>query len=161
LPAEDRGKLALAFVAIAEEFKTLPVWSKAVSNGITYLAPLGLSNTSRITLLLEWWSATQDQRFWNFALSLASAPVDGLDSWRDGEEAIELIGKLRDGFYYFDELPDAELLADRIEAAAIPMIRRNMPIDELEKIADAMENWPSCVSDGMTSALDGAIRNQF
>jgi hypothetical protein len=54
---------------------------------------------------------------------LAENPIDGLDSWRDGEEALELIGKLRDGDY-FEDLPNAENLADRIEAAAISMIEK-------------------------------------
>src|SRR5438132_14403687 len=73
----------------------------------------GISNTSRMELLFEWWEASRDQRFVEFALKLAREPVSGLDSWRDGSEAIELIGKLRDGAC-FDGLPLAGELADAL-----------------------------------------------
>lgn len=71
-----------------------------------------------------------------------------------------LVGKLR-GAYYFEDLPDAEKLADRIEVAAITMIQGNMAIDELEKISDAINNWSTGLGDGVTDALEHAIRYQF
>ncbi|MDD1520642.1 MULTISPECIES: restriction endonuclease [Bradyrhizobium] len=159
LPQEDRKQLALNFLNVAVAFKTLPVWSRNVHNGMTYLQATGLSNTDRITLLLKWWGETKDQRFLDIAFILAENPIDGLDSWRDGDDALELIGKLRDG-YYFEDLPDAEKLADRIEVAAIAMIERTVPLDELEKLADAIDNWSSAFSSGITEALDYEIRRQ-
>jgi DNA polymerase III delta prime subunit len=159
LPQEDRKQLVVKFLDIATAFKTLPVWSRTVQDGITYAQATGLSNTDRMTLLLKWWGETKDQRFLDIVFSLAENPIEGLDSWRDGGEALELIGKLRDGGY-FDDLPDAEKLADRIEVAAISMIERSVPLDDLEKLADTIDNWSSAFSSGITDALDYEIRRQ-
>jgi hypothetical protein len=156
----DRRELALAFLSIASDFNTLPIWARTAKNGITYVSPRGLSNTERIILLLDWWATTNHQTYWDIAIRLAEAPIEGLDSWRDGADAIELIGKLRDG-YYFEELPEAEKLADRIEAAAITMVQGTVAIDELEKIAEAINDWSNGLSDDITDALDEAIRYQF
>jgi DNA polymerase III delta prime subunit len=159
LSQEDLQQLTLNFLDLAAAFKTLPVWSCTVRDGITYRQAAGLSNTDRITLLLKWWGETKDQRFLDIAFFLAENPIDGLDSWRDGGEALELIGKLRDG-YYFEDVLDADKLADRIEVAAISMIESSPPLDELEKLADAIDDWSSAFSSGITEALDYAIRRQ-
>src|SRR5262249_1160206 len=81
---------ALSFLSVAGDFVRLPSW-KVVrdSSGWYTRYPTGLSNTNRIELLIAWWESSHDQRFADLALALARAPVDGLDSWRDGEEAVE------------------------------------------------------------------------
>jgi DNA polymerase III delta prime subunit len=95
LPENDRKRLALRFLDVASAFKTLPVWTRTIEDGITYRHAAGLSNTDRIMLLLKWWGETKDQRFLNIAFSLAENPIDGLDSWRDGEEALGSVDTYR------------------------------------------------------------------
>ncbi|MBW5433224.1 hypothetical protein FXB41_00015 [Bradyrhizobium canariense] len=156
----DQKHLALQFLDIAAALTTLPVWNRTVEDGVTYLRPAGLSNTARLTLLLDWWVASKDERFLPLLYDLAKNPVDGLDSWRDGGEALELIGKLRDG-YYFEGLPEAEKVADDIEAAAISMIGNYPPLEELEKLADTADGWDRLLGERVSEALDEAIRFQI
>jgi hypothetical protein len=79
---------AICFIGIAELFVNLPTW-ETVEGG---RAPsvTALSNTDRIELLLDWWNASHDERFTQLALALARAPVNELNPWLDGREAIEL-----------------------------------------------------------------------
>jgi hypothetical protein len=119
------------------------------------LQPTGLSNTQRIELLIAWHQSSGDQRFSDLALALARAPVDGLDSWRDGDDVIELIAKLRDGDY-FDELTVASELANCLETATIGMIYSCAP-DDLEKISDAAEVWKQHLGREIPRAVDEVI----
>jgi hypothetical protein len=111
-------------------------------------------------LLIEWWTATQDTRFSDISLDLARSPVDGLDSWRDGSETVELIAKLRDGDY-FDDFPGASELADHLEVAAVAMLETAMTSDELEKISDAIDEWRHHLTDRLFRAHDDAIRYEI
>src|SRR6266849_3068780 len=139
--SDDSGKaLALSFIEVAEQFTQLPAWTIVPGEYVSHRHAKGLSNTDRIELLINWWEATRDPRFSDVALKLARSPIDGLDPWRDGNEVIELIAKLRDGDY-FEELPHASDIADCLEAAAVAMIEQNMTSEELEKISDAADDW--------------------
>jgi DNA polymerase III delta prime subunit len=149
---------ALMFVDVAAEFVRLPIWERVEVSGGYAMSPTGLSNTDRIELLLDWWEATHDERFADLALALAHAPVEGgLDSWRDGKDSVELLGKLRDGDY-FSELPCATELADGLEEALLHMIDQGMPIDELENISYATEEWRYYLGDRIGDAVAEAIR---
>src|SRR5882724_5305179 len=130
LPADSLAVVATCFAKITGDFLHLPVWIKTPGKYGNSLQQTGLSNTQRIELLIAWHQSSGDQRFSDLALALARAPVDGLDSWRDGDDVIELIAKLRDGDY-FDELTVASELANCLETAAIGMIHNCAP-DDLE-----------------------------
>jgi hypothetical protein len=152
---------ALSFVRIAGEFVQLPIWERVDQYPPGYgLSPTSLSNTSRIELLLAWWEASQDERFADLALALARAPVGGLNSWLDGDQAIELLGKLRDGDY-FDQLPCMAELADSLEDAIVEMIDGGMPSDELANILGSVELWRWVLGDRVAHALDEAIRAEI
>jgi energy-coupling factor transporter ATP-binding protein EcfA2 len=152
--------LALSFLGIAAQFPRLPAWTIVPGEYGPHRHATGLSNTDRIELLIEWWEVTKDQRFSDLALELARSPIDGLDSWRDGNEAIELIGKLRDGDYFYG-LPNASDIADCLEDASVAMIEQNMTSDELEKISDAVDQWSHQLTDEVFRAVDDAIRNEI
>src|SRR5882672_6047840 len=138
--SDDTGKaFALSFIEVAEQFTQLPAWTIVPGEYVSHRHAKGLSNTDRIELLINWWETTRDSRFSDVALKLARSPIDGLDPWRDGNEVIELIAKLRDGDY-FEELPHASDIADCLEAAAVAMIEQNMTSEELEKISDAVDD---------------------
>ena len=134
------------------------LWTR--DGSVQMLSANGLSNTDRIKLLISWWEASSNNWFIDLALALAEAPIDGLDSWRDGGEVIELVAKLRDGDY-FDELPCASNLADALEKGIIDMIRRDMPSDELENISDAVDLWKHALGEEIPRALDEAIQGEF
>ena len=153
-------KLGLSFVDAAERFATEPTWTVVRGHYGPTRHAKGLSNTDRIRLLIDWWSATENGRFSDIALVLARSPVDGLDSWRDGGEAVELVAKLRDGDY-FGDLPGATEMADHLEAAVISMLESPMTPDELEKISDAVDDWRHHLTDGLFRAHDDAIRNEI
>jgi hypothetical protein len=160
-PADDALQdFAFSFLNIAGHFVRLPVW-KRVQDGTGYsMHPTGLSNTDRIELLIAWWEASRDQRFADLAFALASEPVDGLDSWRDGEQAVELIARLRDG-YYFDELPHATQMAQHLEEAFTDMMTRGMPLDELENISDAANRWETSLGNRITDAIRDAVSREI
>ena len=152
---------ALLFVEIAAEFVRLPIWERVEDDDIGYIrSPTGLSNTDRIELLLAWRQATDDERFSDLALALARTPVDGLDSWLDGKEAVELLSKLRDGDYFPQE-PCAIELADSLEEALLDMIDRGMSSDDLENISDATEKWRYVLGDRIADAVEEAIRTEI
>lgn len=158
--ADALKTLAESFLGVAEKLLRLPVWTRTREGSVQMLSALGLSNTDRIELLIAWWEASANNRFIDLALTLAQAPIDGLDSWRDGGEVIELVAKLRDGDY-FDELPCATALADALEKGIIEMIRRGMPSDELENISDTVDNWKRTLGDQIPQAIDEAIQSEF
>jgi len=160
LAGDALTKLALGFADVAQEFPKLPTWMIVTREHISQRYAKGLSNTDRIKLLIRWWAETNDTRFSDAAFELSQSPVSGLDSWRDGEEAIELIAKLRDGDY-FEELPRADEMADHLEAAAVSMLETNLTSEELEKISDAVDDWRRHLTDQLFQAVDDAIRYEI
>jgi adenylate kinase family enzyme len=159
LPADSLAVVATCFAKIAGDFLHLPVWIKTPGKYGNSLQQTGLSNTQRIELLIAWHQSSGDRRFSDLALALARAPVDGLDSWRDGDDVIELIAKLRDGDY-FDELTVASELANCLETAAIGMIHNCAP-DDLEKISDAVEEWKQQLGSEIPQAVNEVIIREF
>lgn len=154
---DDIKNFALSFLSIAEKFLVLPTFKRSISNsGGSSLSITGLSNTDRLKLLLAWWNTTKDIRFANLALLLAEKPVEGLSSWRDGSEAIELIHQIRDGDYY-EDFPFSNELANRIEAAYIIMLGRSIPSDDLESISDSVESYKNYLSESLIEAAEAAI----
>lgn len=152
--------LAISFKGIAAKFSKLPTLKRDKRDGIVYISQTGLSNTSRIELLMEWWEVSKDELFSNLLLSLAESPVSGLDTWRDGNDAIELLGRISDGDYYPD-FPDLENLKENFEKSCIEMIGQAPSPEEMDSIFDAFEQWKFYISDGFSEALENAITNEF
>jgi hypothetical protein len=94
------------------------------------------------------------------AMALATKPVDGLDSSRDGEETIRLIGKLHDPAY-FGEMSGADQMAELLEDHFVGMVGSGMPADELEKISDAVELWGETLGTRALDAVNSAIVGEF
>lgn len=161
MPA-GRALLARAFLPIARAFLTLPVWVR-IKNGArseTY-TPTGLSNVERLELMIDWWYASADDDFLPLITTLASKPVDRWDAWRDGESLLILVGKLRDTSY-FNDLPQADDLADILEEGAADMIERHsLNSEDLEKLSDAYEEWEHYLGPEIKEAIDSGIRREF
>jgi DNA polymerase III delta prime subunit len=159
--ATEAGVVALSFLSVAGRFGVMPVWSTYVRDGTTYQSSKGLSNAARISLLLTWWTFSQEQGFFDMAVTLAEHPVSGFDAWRDGRELIELIAKLRDEDYYAGAM-DASNLADRLEAAVIVLLGYLIQIDDLEAIADEIDaRGDATFSEALTTALTESAHLQF
>jgi hypothetical protein len=151
---------ALLFKSIAEEFLKLPVWKRTPDGPYSYsLRVLGLSNTERIQLLLEWWTASHDARFADVTYELAHAPIEGLDSWRD-REAVGLLGQLRDGDY-FPGLPRADEIGNALETGLISLLDCGIPSEELERIADAVDEYQHLIGPTLKAHVDKAIGREF
>jgi len=157
---DDLKSFALSFISVAENFLDLPVWKRVVTNYGYSMSVTGISNTERIELLLKWWDVTQDIRFAKLSLSLAENPVDGLSSWRDGEEAVELIYNLRDGDYY-EGFPFSTELADKLETAYISMLEQDVSSDDVEKISDVVENNNKLLGENIINAVEDVARREF
>lgn len=160
LHTQGLKRFSNSFLSVAESFVSLPTWKREPRNQGYSLRAEGLSNTDRIELLLTWWGHSKNTRFLELAMSIASKPVDGLDSWRDGEEAIELISKIRNGDYY-EDLSCAEDLANKIEEAYIAMLRRGVPSDDIERVFDAAQSNKKYLGQEMLMAIDEAISVHF
>ena len=157
----ERAELALSFLPVAATFLTQPVRFKVKeSYGVVY-HPSGLSNIDRAELLIDWWYACKDERFLVLLQSLVDGPVDGWDPWRDGDDLIQLIGKLRDSGYY-DEVPGHDELADILEEGAVNMIEgHSLNSEDLTKLSDAFEEWAHSSSPKLKPVLDRAIEKEF
>ena len=155
LSRDGLKSLALSFLNIAQEFVRLPIREQFYEGSAT-----NIWNTTRIELLIEWWEATHEQSFVDLALALTRTPVGGLDPWLDGDEAVELIGKLRDGDY-FDQLPYAADLADNLEDALVNMIEGEMFSDALERVSDTVEQWKHLLDNRVMWAVEDAIRSEI
>jgi hypothetical protein len=159
LPADALRSIALTLSGIAKEFLRLPVWQKIPLKYGFALRPADLSNTRRVELLIAWYESSREQYFGDLALALAKAPVDDFGTSRDGNDLIELIGRLRDN--YFDEVPFATELADCLEVGAIDMINEAMSFDELEQISDAIEDWKLFLGEQVLQAVRDAIQREW
>ncbi|MEX0807771.1 MAG: hypothetical protein WD044_03495 [Dongiaceae bacterium] len=156
----DMMNFALSFSNIAEEFVHLPVWKRVRHEAGTNLYVDGISNTERIALLLKWWKASGNMRFLELAKSLAHSPIDGFDSWRDGDELVDLIVE----FYetdLFDDAPLAIEIAAALETGLIDMIDSGMSLDELSGIVNQVDLWKSYLGNDVSASIDRAIRKEF
>ncbi len=107
---------AEAFVGIAREFLRIPPWKKLANPPNSY-GVADLANAHRITLLLNWWETSGNNVFARFASDLASKPVSGFDSWRDGAALVELICNFKNDYY--PGFPFEEEMLSSLEVRAI------------------------------------------
>jgi DNA polymerase III delta prime subunit len=158
---EDQHALATAFLPLAERFLSLPIWKRIrEGNGLHSREQIGLLNAERIELLMDWWQATKEARFAELALTLAINPIGGFETSRDGREAIELIGKIRGDWY--PELPNADSIATALESACVRMLTLSYSdVDDLERIACAIDEWLRGSDGGIADALEMAIASEI
>lgn len=154
------SEMARAFLPAAELFVTQPVWRRVANADGSSLHADGLANVSRIELLLDWWDVSQVPRFKELAKALAVSPVEGLDSWRDGSSAIDLIARLREKVV-FDEDEDMSDIANALETHAINMIRYNAPLEEIENIAESIDLHKDQVGGALMDAIRDTIDEEI
>jgi hypothetical protein len=160
MPKADLAATAAAFVPFIPKMLTLPTVAERIENGMRYYHPDGLSNTNRIELLIEWYSATDNNAFWEAALKLAENPINRFDSWRDGTDLVELLAHVRDGGYY-DDLPDQEALATFLERGIVDMIDQGVSTDELESLTEAIEGHNRLVGQAVIDTINRTVTSEI
>jgi DNA polymerase III delta prime subunit len=153
LPSE----FADAFRGIAGKFQTLPTM-KPTEDG--YEISCDATISKRIVTLIEIDECVEDGFFLDCAFGLIQEPIGkGFDPWRDGPELIELAGNIRNEHY--DNLSSNGALVEALEEGLVFMIEdRNFPIDDLERLSDAADNWSS-VGNSVTAAIAEVIERQI
>jgi DNA polymerase III delta prime subunit len=162
LPPHEQKIVAECFADVAKASVHLPVWKPYQREpGSFHLCDL--SNTERISLLLEWFAATGDASFADYALALAKKPVSGFGAWLDGDKLVYLVRDLRKGLH--KNYPRAETLAAALESGLVRMIKEGMWADELESLYVAMDSardeLDACVFDAADDAIERQIENAY
>ncbi|MER9349804.1 hypothetical protein [Mesorhizobium sp. M0227] len=157
----DLAALAASFRGVAEAFLSLPVQKRVETKYSMSFSADGLSNTDRIELLIDWWFACGDARYVELIQALASFPVQGWDSWRDGGDLLAIITKLRDTDYY-GMLHEAASIAQIIEDGAVELIEDfSLNSEDLERLVEAEEEWRDGLGPRIQNALTDAIGREF
>ncbi len=158
---EDLKVFAMSFLAVAEKFCLLPVWRRyRSSTGEFAVTQAGMSNSRRIILLLEWLGATSCEDFGNYALQIARNPIDGFDTWLDGDEVPEIICQLKYSLNKFGEDYSAKL-AETIENSYEGMLDSYIPSDDLERISDSIEDNKHHLNRKVLKGIEDVVRREF
>ena len=149
-------RFATAFAPIAAQFDKLPVWERTRSS-LWGGEPsrVDTANADRISLLLDWWYATEDQRFADYVRKVMAAPVDGFHAWLDGTDLVRLLAELSVPDYG-EKFPHAEELICQLESALIGVLGSS-GTDTIEKISDAVDVAGSAISPLVAEAIRSAI----
>lgn len=159
---DQQKRVSGSFIEFASRFTELPTWKEYEPRSFR---PVDTSNSRRIELLLRWWIVSGDDRFYELALETAKNPPaptgwSGFDSWQDGADLVELMSKIRGGEYY-PGLPIADALVEILEAAVINLLHHGLSYDNLESIADAVEDAYPEASEPLREATRVAIRREI
>ncbi|MCY4342226.1 MAG: restriction endonuclease [Gammaproteobacteria bacterium] len=153
-------EFATAFMPIAAQFSKLPVRKRTRNEmGEVVWEFADASNSDRISLLLAWWYATQDQRFADFLMELMAGPVNNFDAWRDGKDLVRLLVEAQDP-EYGEGFPFTDELIEGLEAGLVDLLPR-VSTDELDGIFNAVESAKSAMSPLIAKAVEEAVLEQF
>lgn len=154
----NRRQFALTFAEIASKFLYFPIW--VFREDINGYQIADLTNSERIQLLLTWGGETEDIRFAGAALQLARTPVGGFRPWRDGRRLVELASRVGDPDYYGTQ-PYAAEMRTALEEGLLILINEGMASDDLEVIAEYVEEASDNLSSKVGEAVTAAIRVEF
>ena len=152
-------RFALAFLPIAAQFDKLPVWKRTRAPLGVGLSMADTANADRISLLLSWWYATEDQRFVEYLREVMAAPVGGFSAWLDGTGLVRLLTELPDPGYG-EGFPHRDELIRQLESILIGVLDSSAT-DDLEKISDAVDAAGSAISPLVARAVEDAVLAYF
>lgn len=150
---------AKSFAPALPHLLTSPVWKRSKFDPGS-LQIFDSSNTDRITLFLDLWTHCSDPVFAEAAMTLARDPIGGWSPWRDGDELVELVARVKDGGYY-DELPNADELAAVLEEGLRKMLRYGVAMDDLEKMSDAVDQYSRLLAPETVSAMRSLLESEY
>jgi hypothetical protein len=149
---------ARSFLSIAEEFAHIPTWKRSATTPYSFSVN-DLANSNRIKLLLEWWTASGNHEYATLAKDIATRPIDGFNSWRDGTEIIDLIRSFIDGHY--PNFPFEEEIIGALENGVVTMLSSGIALDDLERISDAINDNEEALGSAIANAMTEAIKREF
>ena len=155
----DQARLAASFLPIAAQFDKLPVWKRTPTPWGVGLRPLDAANAARVSLLLNWWYATEDQRFAEYVGKVMAAPVGGFSAWLDGTDLVRLLVELADPGYG-EGFPLVDELIEQLESALIDVLGSS-GTDDLEKISEAVDLAGSAISPLVAKAVEEEVLTHF
>ena len=151
----QRVHIANIFEEYVPRLLATPIIGTREEGGFIYRRPVGISITDRIKMLLEWYEFSKNISFWDAIIILAKNE-DDFDSWRDGAELVELVSKIRDGGYY-EDFPDVDALLQLLENGTVRMIEGGLSSDDMETIANSIDENRRLLSDRVVEAMHDAI----
>jgi DNA polymerase III delta prime subunit len=154
LDLEQQKMLTRSFATVAEAFTRLPVMKRIASDKNSYRF-YDMCVSGRISLLLEWWEVSGDQRFANTARALADKPIGGFSCWTDRNTLVTLVRKLREGSY--EELSFAAELSNVLENGIIGILDGPLWGDDLESMCEAIDPARDVLSEDVFEAAKRAI----
>ncbi|MCK8782680.1 ATP-binding protein [Rhizobium sp. NTR19] len=152
-PGTTDPELAKAFIPI------VPILSGTSIEKDAWFGAVG-SGSERLEFLLQLWTHSQSDVFAEAAFAIAENPTVSWKAWRDGTNLIELTANLRDGGYY-DNFPNPERLARRLESRVAEMLRSGVDTDDLELMSDAVEEAKQLLSPELIHATQTAIETEI
>lgn len=147
------------FLEAAQQLLSLPTWQRTRGKYGWSLSATDLSNTSRIRLLLEWYDYSGEGQFAALACELASNPVSGLDSWRDGSDAMELLADIRSGI--IESLPNPEELAEALSSSIEAMLEQGGQIEDLEGLLNDADRFGEQLGERLVEKIYDAVRSEI
>ena len=141
----ELDRIALSFLEIAQRFLTLPIWKEEDDMS----TPVGIYNSERIELLLDWWDYSGDLVFADLALTLARSPIEGESPGADARDMIELIHKL-------NRNNTPEIVA-ALEESLGKILVQDLSVDDLDDILTAADSFGHELSDSTISAIEDLV----
>jgi DNA polymerase III delta prime subunit len=153
-------EIATAFSAYSDRIDARPSMKKTKSDGLWIWSPDDMPVTARVELLLQWWEASDQDKFIEKALALFQEGKLDLVSWRDGQSFPELHWWVAN--FVDDEHPvRADLLA-AISTRLVEAIDGGMSVDDLiNTIQNVREHMDDDVPAEVDDAIDRMVRYEF
>jgi hypothetical protein len=152
ISSDAEKEIAEAFLNLAETFRSIPVWKRDDGNPSLYRI-WDISNSARIELLLEWYTASGNELFVERSLEVASKPVGGFGAWDDGVSLVKLIEDIK----VSGNIPRGEELCEKLEDGLVGILDGHVWPDDLERIYDAVDEAEAILSSHVRVAANGAI----
>jgi hypothetical protein len=148
-------RVAQAFMPIAQRFDQLPEMKQNEKN-LNSWNFYDLCFAERISLLLTWSVCSDDRRFADIALELASRRAGLFSAWNDARQLVRLLTELNDESE-LGSLHNAVELTKKLEDGLVAILEGHVWPDDLENIFNTIEGDSHRISPRVLEALDKAI----
>lgn len=151
---------ALSFKKITEAIEKSPYKKHQEHEGCNYIFQDDLSLSDRVTLLLEWWEYSNDEYFFDQALSLLKSGAAKIDSERDGKSLPDL------HWWAYHSIDDEHGLKSEllyaVECRLVDALESGVASDELVFVIEAIKEYmPEILPEHVSEALNEAVNFEF
>ena len=152
------ARIAASFLSIAERFNNLPEVKELETEPRTW-AFYDLCFAERVSLLLAWFSCTEEEHFSDLAYLLLERQAGQFGAWRDARRLVNLVSEIRRG--EFVELDKPEAFIDKIEEVLIGILRGHIWPDDLENLLNEIDENKEHLSEDVGEAANAAMIDQI